>query len=448
VEAESRVPKTVAGRFELERLLGEGERKRVYLARDPKLDVEVAVSLADASDEAQSAIHDWESKVTAKLRGAPHIVTVYDSGEQDGWLYQVTQYMAGGDLGTLCRKPPTGQPMDISRAVEVGQDICVALVHTHRERLLHRDVQPNNVWFDRPDGDAFLGDFDLAVSLDDGAVPADPVTTPRYMPPEEITGGPMSERSDLYSLGATLYETVVGRPPFEGTGEELRRQHLEVEPDPLSSRRTEVPLALDALVGALLRKEPADRPATALETMEALIAIRETDASHPGISELEDWIAEAESSRVEFKGSLSHHHEERRPNTPKDALSHSVAKTLAAFMNSAGGTLLIGVADDGKILGIEHDYPHVKGCDRDGWERHFRQVMGQMLGQEAAGAVSLSFVKHPEGTVAVARVRRRSKETYVRRGADEDFFIRDGNRTVQPTTRDAVRMIAEGWPAA
>jgi serine/threonine protein kinase len=213
--------RVVGGRFELERLLGAGERKQVYLARDLKVGDRVAVALippeARASD--QPSINQLEVKVLGKLRGRPHVVHVYDAGEQNGWSYLVTQFMAGGDLRHYL-KSAGNAPVPLVEVLRIGREVCDALVSAHMEHIIHRDVQPGNIWFDRPGGTAHLGDFDLAVAADE-ALPLTGglVTTRAYMPPEQATGGPADHRGDLYSFGATLYEVATGRPPFIGEHE-------------------------------------------------------------------------------------------------------------------------------------------------------------------------------------------------------------------------------------
>ena len=328
-------PAVIAGRYRLEELLGEGERKRVYRARDPQFDADVAVALISTDDPAELSITEWEAHVTAKLRGSPHIVTVYDTGHERGWSYIVSQYMAGGDLGTRCRElVESSRVFAIEDVLRIGREVCDGLAHAHRHAIVHRDVQPKNIWFDRPDGVAHLGDFDLAVSLEQAeAIPPELVTTRSYMPPEQVTGEPIDQRCDLYSFGATLFELVAGRPPFIGSEDEIIEQHVKQEPSPPSLLRPETPLSLDVLLGSLLQKAPDERPNSAEEVLEGLDAIpAETTAA---TFDLESVIAGQESGHVEFKASFRHPHGPH--DIPADILEMEVAQTLAAFMNSEEG---------------------------------------------------------------------------------------------------------------
>jgi serine/threonine protein kinase len=128
------------------------------------------------------------------------------------------------------------------------------------------------------------------------------VTTRAYMPPEEARGEPVTVRSYLYSLGATLYELLVGRPPFEGTRAEVVSQHLSVAPKPPRVLRDGVPGRLDALVLRLLAKSLADRPASAPEVLDALLAVSSSLAEDE--TQIGDLIGGGENSRIEFKASL------------------------------------------------------------------------------------------------------------------------------------------------
>jgi serine/threonine protein kinase len=438
-------PSVIAGRFRLEEFLGEGERKRVYRAWDPQFDTDVAVALISTDDPAEVSVTEWEVRVTARLRECPHIVTVYDTGIDGGWSYIVSQYMAGGDLRTRCRElVEDGGAFTIEDALRIAREVCDGLVHSHRLAIVHRDVQPGNVWFDRPDGVAHLGDFDLAVSLEQvEPIPAKLVTTRSYMPPEQVTGELIDERCDLYSFGAMIFELITGRPPFVGSEDEIIQQHVNREPVPPSQLRAETPLSLDVLVSSLLNKIPDERPNSSEEVLEGLDAIAaETTAA---TFDLDGVIEAQESDHVEFKASLRYSHGD--PEIPEKTLEVQVGKTLAAFMNSEGGTLLIGVADDGQILGIEHDYEtFTKGNDRDMWERHFRQVMRSMLGLEASSAISLFFVKREDRTVAVAGCKRRSRGTWMEGKDREEFYVRLGNRTEQLSPRQAAGYISDQWP--
>src|SRR5262245_16200517 len=261
------------GRYVLRHLLGEGSKKRVYLAHDGRLDREVAVALikAESLDDAGRARIRYEAQAMARLGDHPHIVTVHDVGEEDSHPYIVTQLMAGGDVETLLRSAPTHR-LPLDRAYAIAEQVCEALEHAHRHGIVHRDVKPGNVWL-TPGGIAKLGDFGLAASLDRTrlTMPGMMLGTALYMAPEQALGRPADARSDLYALGALLYEMVTGRPPFAGDDAlAVISQHLNTPPIPPSLANPEVPAAIEALVLQLLAKVPDERPASAAEVARRL----------------------------------------------------------------------------------------------------------------------------------------------------------------------------------
>jgi serine/threonine protein kinase len=443
----------VGERFELERLLGAGKRKQVYLARDSKVGDQVAVALIPpgegGSDEV--SINQLEAKVLGRLRGRPHIVHVYDADEQNGWSYLVTQFMGGGDLRQYL-KSTADADVPLGEVLRIGREICDALVSAQREHVIHRDVQPGNIWFDRPGGTAHLGDFDLAVAADEAPpLGGDLVTTRAYMPPEQAAGGAADHRGDLYSFGATLYEIATGRPPFTGDDDEVIRQHLHEEAPPPSTYRADLPLPLDRLICELLSKDPSDRPQTAEEVADALAAIPVESTADASL--IESLVREGEGQRVEFKASFRR---ATNPNVPKDQwddevtkLEDAVARALASLMNSDGGTLLIGLDDKGETIGIEVDYEFEVEEDRtlDKWQLRFRNNIQRYLDPiTAEREITLKFVSRGGGTVAVVECRQRRRPTYLKRENNFVLPIRVGNRTEELKGGEMVRYIAAKWP--
>ena len=163
----SELPVSFAGgRYEVKRFLGEGGRKKVYLARDSKLDRDVAVAVikTDGLDEAGLSRVKREAQAMGRLGDHPNIVTVFDIGDDAGQPYIVSQYMAGGDLdGLLSKKPERRLP--ISEAIRITQQVQQGLARAHGRGIIHRDLKPGNIWLTE-DGTAMIGDFGLAVALD------------------------------------------------------------------------------------------------------------------------------------------------------------------------------------------------------------------------------------------------------------------------------------------
>jgi len=264
------------GRYRIERPLGEGGKKRVYLARDARLDRDVALAVlkTEGLDEAGRERLWREAQAMGRLGDHAHVVTVHDIGEENGQPYIVSQFMAGGDVERLLREAEQHR-LPVARALRIAEQVCQALEHAHARGILHRDVKPGNIWL-AADGTAKLGDFGLAVALDRArlTVPGMMVGTAVYMAPEQAVGRTVDARSDLYALGATLYEMVTGRPPFLGDDSvAVISQHLNTPPVAPSWHNPEVSAVLEALILELLAKVPEERPASATAVRERLVAV-------------------------------------------------------------------------------------------------------------------------------------------------------------------------------
>ena len=151
-----------------------------------------------------------------RLGSHAHIVTVFDLGEEQGQPYMVTELMGGGDVeGAI--EDAKDHCLPLEQAIKIAQETCRGMEFAHSRGIVHRDLKPGNVWLTE-DGIAKIGDFGLAVALDRSRLTTEGmiVGTMSYMPLEHAMGGEVTPRSDLYSLGAMLYEMVTRRPPFLG----------------------------------------------------------------------------------------------------------------------------------------------------------------------------------------------------------------------------------------
>jgi eukaryotic-like serine/threonine-protein kinase len=263
------------GRYRVQRFLGRGGRKRVYLAEDAESGRDVAVAVFDTEGVEATIVARArrEAQAMSRLGDHPHIVAVEDSGEDEGRPYLVSPYLEGGDVEQLLEGAP-GRRVDVERAVAIATDLLRALDHAHSCNIVHRDIKPANVWLDA-EGTARLGDFGLAATdtRSREAVQGMLVGTVAYLPPEQALGRASDPRSDLYSLGCLLYEMLTGQPPFEGDDAvTIIGQHVNATPVAPSRHRPEVSQALDDFVLRLLAKAPEDRPdgaAGALAELEA-----------------------------------------------------------------------------------------------------------------------------------------------------------------------------------
>jgi eukaryotic-like serine/threonine-protein kinase len=274
-----------SGRYVVERFLGEGGKKSVYLAHDSLLDRDVAFALikTEGLDGIGRERVQREAQAMGRLGAHPQIVSVFDLGEEDGQPFIVTELMGGGDVEGLIEMADQHR-LTFERVLEIGLETCRGLEFAHEKGIVHRDLKPGNVWL-TADGRAKIGDFGLAVAVDRSRLTQAGmmVGTVSYMPPEQAMGGEVGPRSDLYSLGAMLYEMVCGRPPFLGDESvAIIGQHLNAQPVAPSWHRPDCPGPLEVLIMQLLEKDPAQRPASAAEVSAALASLSRDDPVHSG----------------------------------------------------------------------------------------------------------------------------------------------------------------------
>ncbi|MBN9494927.1 serine/threonine-protein kinase PknK, partial [bacterium] len=278
----------VGGRYRVLRFLGEGGKKRVFLAHDATLDRDVAFALikTEGLDDTGRQRITREAQAMGRLGSNPNIVSIFDIGEEAGAPYVVTELMGGGDVEGLLEKDEG--PLPIERTLEIAKDVTRGLVFAHNSQVVHRDLKPGNVWL-TADGAAKIGDFGLAVAIDRSRLTQHGfmVGTVNYMPPEQALGGDVTPQSDLYSLGAMLYEMVTGQPPFLGDDSTaIISQHINTPPVAPSWKSESCPPELEDLVLKLLAKAPQDRPASAQEVLSLLDQVDPTAPSrrHTGSS--------------------------------------------------------------------------------------------------------------------------------------------------------------------
>jgi len=262
-------------RFRVEGVLGEGIRKRVYLARDTVLDRDVAVAVvrADGLTAVERERVEREVRLLARLGTHPNVVVLHDVIDVDGATAMVFEYLPGGSVADLLA---VAGVLPVRDALRIGEQIARALDAVHRAGVFFRDVKPGNVLL-TGDGTAKLCDFGLAFRLETGKL-TDPglvVGSLAYLAPERVARRHYDERSDLYALGVVCYEMLAGEPPFVGDlVDEVGAQHLHAEPPALRDRRPEVPERVAVLVHALLAKRFEDRPQTAIEVADELARCR------------------------------------------------------------------------------------------------------------------------------------------------------------------------------
>ena len=260
-------PSEIAGRYEVVGFLGRGGRKSVYRVLDREADGrELAISVFETAGIGETAMARArrEAQAMERLGSHPRIAAVLSSGEHEGAPFLVSEYMPGGDVGTLLAGSESGR-LEPARAIAIAIDICRALEHAHGHAIVHRDIKPVNVWIDEQ-GRARLGDFGLATTerRSREAAEGSLIGTVAYLPPEQALGRKVDARADLYSLGALLYEMVAGQPPFSGDDAvAVISRHINAAPVPPRRLEPSLPVALDRLIIRLLAKAPDDRPPSA-----------------------------------------------------------------------------------------------------------------------------------------------------------------------------------------
>ena len=252
----------LAGRYSIDRELGRGGMGVVFLAREVHLDRLVAIKLLPPGKAQQPALRErflQEARLAAKL-SHPHIIPIHAVDETSGFVYYVMSYVDGE---TLAQRVRARGPLSASEGARVLREVAWALGYAHRQGLVHRDVKPDNILLESASGRALVADFGIAAAAGTGT--SDGVSgTPEFMSPEQVLGGEIDARSDLYGLGATAFFAFSGRLPFEGrtATEILARQVTEPAPA-LASAGIVVPRKLAHLVDRCLAKDPAQRPQSA-----------------------------------------------------------------------------------------------------------------------------------------------------------------------------------------
>jgi len=264
----------VGGRFVVERRLGIGGMGVVYAAQDQVIDRKVALKVLTLGTAKARARFRQEAAAASRI-SSRFVSAIHDFGRDEalGVEYIVMELLEGQTLGEVLAE--SGM-LSVSQAAAVGGDIAEALAAAHAAGVVHRDLKPGNVWL-LGDGGVKVIDFGIARVDSPTPGPDDPggitnpdaiVGTPRYISPEAVEGAPIDARADLYSLGVLLYELIAGRPPFLGkVATALCTAHYRDPPPPLDevAPDVDVPSALEALVMALLEKDPARRPQSASE---------------------------------------------------------------------------------------------------------------------------------------------------------------------------------------
>jgi serine/threonine protein kinase len=420
-----------ADRYRIEGVITHGVRKWTYLASDMKARGHRQVALAVMEPGPASAVSQREVEIMGKVGAHDCIVTLHDFDLDAPSPYLVFEYLPGGRLRDHCRDlQAKGAQVPLADFFRTARQLCRALAHVHERGVIHRDVAATNILLDER-GVAHLGDFDQAILAEEASMAAlVPLTPEGFAAPELLSRAAPDHRADLYALGAVLYELFVGAlPPVD---------EVPTPMVPPSQLRPDIPPRLDALILSMLAADREDRPHTAQAVLDELRDIERT-------LDLEVLIAGGESATLEFKQTMRWDTKLQKRNME---LLKACMKTVCAFLNSGGGTLLIGVADTGEPKGLQDDLQHFSDHKTvDGFERRFRDALSKNLNPDPNQRVTLSFPFISGVQICRIDVIRSPRPVFlVVEGGPAEFYVRKGNASPPVTdVRQACEYVHDHW---
>lgn len=269
------VSKPMLGRYEIEKELGKGAMGVVYLGKDPKIGRVVAIkTMALAQEFEASELEDVKARFfreaeTAGRLNHPNIVTMYDAGEEHDLAYIAMEFLKGKDLAPYT-KPDNLLPLP--KVMSIIARVADALDYAHKQNVVHRDIKPANIMYDPVTDTPKLTDFGIARITDSSKTKTGMVLgSPSFMSPEQLAGKKIDGASDLFSLGASLYQLACGKLPFEGDSMAQLMYRIANEPHTdILSIRPDLPQCLVAIINRSLAKQIVDRYSNGAEMADAL----------------------------------------------------------------------------------------------------------------------------------------------------------------------------------
>ncbi|OYS58091.1 Stk1 family PASTA domain-containing Ser/Thr kinase [Limosilactobacillus reuteri] len=250
----------IGHRYRIIRSLGEGGMANVYLAHDIVLDRDVSVKLLrlDLRDDPSTKRRFHREAMAATQLNDPHIVGIYDVGEDHGLQYMVMQYVKGTDLKAYIKKH---YPIPLPQVIDIMEQVLSAVATAHAHGIIHRDLKPQNILIDE-NKNVKITDFGIAVAVSQDSLTQTNTLmgSVHYLSPEQARGSIATKQSDIYSLGIILFELLTGKVPFEGeTAVSIALKHFREEIPSVREQNKEIPQALENVIIKATAKEPAER---------------------------------------------------------------------------------------------------------------------------------------------------------------------------------------------
>jgi eukaryotic-like serine/threonine-protein kinase len=251
------------GRYEVVAELGKGAMGVVYRANDPMLNRMVAIKTINTEEAGHEGMAEYEARFYTEAKAAgslnhPNIIIIYDIGKSGHLVYMAMEYIEGRELREMLAE---GKPLPVAQAVDIAAQVGEGLAYAHQHQVVHRDIKPANIMI-TPEGRAKIADFGIArmrsseTRTQTGII----LGSPKYISPEQVVGKRADHRSDIFSLGVILYESLTGSTPFNGEGlSALMYQITNHDPSPPSSSNPQVPVMLDYIIAKVLAKAPEAR---------------------------------------------------------------------------------------------------------------------------------------------------------------------------------------------
>jgi eukaryotic-like serine/threonine-protein kinase len=269
--------KPMLGRYQVVKEIGRGAMGVVYLGRDPKIGRTVAIKTMSLADEFDGQVLEevsqrfYREAETAGRLNHPNIVTIYDVGDDQGLAYIAMDFLSGEPLENFA---VPGKLLPLDETISVIIKVADALEYAHSQNVVHRDIKPGNIMYERQTGRVKITDFGIASLTDVSKTRTGTILgSPSYMSPEQVAGRKVDGRSDLYSLGITFYQLLRGDLPFESTSLTglMFKIANETHPD-VTFLRPDIPLVVKTVVDKTLQKNAADRFQTGADMVKALRA--------------------------------------------------------------------------------------------------------------------------------------------------------------------------------